>query len=133
MLCAQNAKSNEQNPIIKQLLQLPLFAWGHLPDSGPLRYVHYSSFLRSWRSQHPPSRYGLKVEVWRLYTEYYRLNTEGVKRRSDGKYFCSSMLQMWHTFVAEARAPPLSDCQTQCGLNFDFGPYIGIYRANCLT
>jgi len=32
----------------------------------------------------------------------------------------ASMLQMWHTFVAEARAPPLSDCQTQCGLNFDF-------------
>jgi len=36
------------------------------------------------------------------------------------------MLQMWHTFGAEARAPPLSDCQTQCGLNFDFRPY----RAN---
>lgn len=30
MLCAQNAKSNEQNPIIKQLLQLPLFAAGPL-------------------------------------------------------------------------------------------------------
>lgn len=70
MLCAQNAKSNEQNPIIKQLLQLPLFAWGHLPDLDPCTMCTTPPF---WDHD---GRSPVQIGTGRRQTEHWRSKKE---------------------------------------------------------
>lgn len=106
MLCAQNAKSNEQNPIIKQLLQLPLFAAGPLawcPDpcamctTPPFRDQDGRSTLQVAAAAAAPAAAAA---------------AKGAKRRSDSKYFTlPSIFQMWHTFCGR------SSCSTFVGFS----------------
>lgn len=99
MLCAQNAKSNEQNPIIKQLLQLPLSAAGPLarcPD--PCAMCTTPPF----RDQDGRS------------TLLPQLRKEQKGGATASTCLAQLLSECGTHFAAEARAPPLSGFRAHC-------------------